>query len=93
MNDLSTKIFEATHDNKAVHLTEQEQASLATLLGKGCQAQTKRRLAHKLSLPLYMYRDYGIYRRVSFDNGQAEYCAGQSYTDEVRTVRELILNN
>jgi hypothetical protein len=93
MSDLSTKIFEATHDNKAVHLTDQEQASLAALLGKRCNKQTKSRLAYKLSLPLYIYRDYGIFRRVSFDNGQAEYCAGQSYTDEIRTVRELILNN
>jgi hypothetical protein len=92
MSDLSTKIFEATHDNKAVHLTEQEQASLAALLGKGCRARTKERLAYKLSLPLYIYQDFGIYRRVSFDNGCAEYCAGQSYTDEVRVVRDLILD-
>lgn len=92
MSDLSTRIFEATYKNKTVHLTEQEQASLAALLGKRCSAQTKQRLAHKLSLPLYIYTDYGIYRRVSFDNGQAEYCAGQSYTDEIRTLRELILN-
>ena len=90
-NDLSSKIFEATFKNKSLHLTEQEQASLAALLGKGCRARTKERLAYKLSLPLYIYSDYGIYRRVSFDNGRAEYCAGQSYTDEIRTVRELIL--
>lgn len=91
MSDLSTRIFEATHDNKAVHLTEQEQASLAALLGKGCRAKTKQRLAYKLALPLYIYQDYGIYRRVSFDNGRAEYCAGQSYANEVRVVRDLIL--
>ena len=92
-NDLSTRIYEAKFENTGLRLTEAEQTSLAALLGKRCNAQTKSRLAYKLSLPLYLYSDYGIYRRVSFDNGQAEYCAGQSYTDEIRTVRELILNN
>lgn len=90
-NDLSTRIYEAKFDNTGLRLTEAEQASLTALLGKRCNAQTKSRLAYKLSLPLYLYSDYGIYRRVSFDNGRAEYCAGQSYTDEIRTVRELIL--
>ena len=92
MSDLSTRIFEATHNNKDVRLTDQEQASLAALLGKRCNKQTKSRLEYKLSLPLYLYNDYGIYHRVSFDNGVAVFRAGQSYTDEIRVVRDLILD-
>ena len=90
-NNLSNRIHEATFKNQSLHLTEAEQISLVALLGKGCRVKTKDRLAYKVSLPLYIFSDYGIYRRVSFDNGRAEYCAGQSYTDEIRTVRELIL--
>ena len=92
-NDLSTRIYEAKFKDGQRYLTESEQSSLYILLAKGCREKTRARLSRMIELPLALWEDYGIYRRVSFDNGQAEYCAGQSYTDEIRTVRELILNN
>jgi hypothetical protein len=93
MSDLSTLIYLAKFKDGQPHLTVDEQYLLVTLLGKGCRDKTRTKLSRKVALPLALWEDFGIYRRVSFDNGQAEYCAGQSYTDEIRTVRELILNN
>lgn len=90
-NNLSNRIYDSRVNNECLELTPSEQHSLVALLGKGCRQHTKDRLAYKLSKRLYMFQDYGIYRRVGFDKGRAEYCAGQSYIDEIRTVRELIL--
>jgi hypothetical protein len=93
MNDLSNLIYEAKYKDGQRCLTEAEQDSLYILLAKGCRAKTREKLSRRVKMPLALWSDWGIFRRVSFDNGQAEYCAGQSYTDEIRTVRELILNN
>lgn len=92
MKNLSTLIYEAKHKDGQRCLTEIQQASLYVLIGKGCRANTRAKLGRMVALPLALWQDYGIYRRVSFDNEIAEYCAGQSYTDEIRTVRECILN-
>lgn len=93
MNDLSNMIYEAKFKDGQRCLTEAEQSSIYILLAKGCREKTRAKLSRRVELPLALWPDYGIFRRVSFDNGQAEYCAGQSYTDEIRTVRQLILNN
>lgn len=69
--------------------------ALESLLCKRCQPQT--RSAFRQRLRNGLSQSFGIYGRVVFDSrdekGQpaVEYVAGQSYPDEVRRVRELII--
>ena len=66
-----------------------ERDALVALLGKRCQDETKGKLYRRLSLVSLM-PNYGIYGRVIL-SPRVSYCAGQSYPDEIRTVRELML--
>lgn len=75
-----------------IGLSEVEQASLYCLLGKGCRERTKNRLRSVIRFLPCIAENYGIYGRVMFDgSGNVFYCAGQSYPDEIRTVRECLL--
>lgn len=91
-DNLSYRIHDAMFNNGASHLTDSEQASLLETIGKRCRADTKERLAHYISRPLVHWPDYGIYRRVTFVNGQVDYICGQSWSDEMRTLRKCILS-
>ena len=72
-------------------LSETELDNMVLLLGHGCRAETKAKLYRRLRFVSLM-PSYGIYDRVMIhDNGNVSYCAGQSYPDEIRTVRKLIL--
>ena len=72
-------------------LSETEIDNMVLLLGHKCKAETKAKLYRRLRLVSLM-PCYGIYDRVMIhDNGNVSYCAGQSYPDEIRTVRKLIL--
>jgi len=83
---------ERYHDDEIpTYLSEEEQQSLANLIGKKCRQRTKDNIEFALDIPLSLWRNYGIYGRVMFENGEAHYVAGQSYPDEIRTVREYIL--
>lgn len=78
--------------SKADHLTEGQKQSLYDLVAKGCRAKTKDRLASKIwNVPLSCWENCGRYERVYFNGDSASYCAGQSYPDEIRTLRELFL--
>ena len=69
-------------------LTTKEQQELLHLLGKRCAQKTKDRLARTLAFVPHI-PNYGIYRRVDLD--PVSYCAGQSYPDEIRCVRDCLL--
>ena len=71
-------------------LSKSEIDSLMDIFGSRCRARTKRILAYALNA-VPDIKGYGIYERVYLTNGKAHYCAGQSYPDEIRTVRELLL--
>ena len=73
-------------------LTEEEQLWLVCVFGKHCQGRTKAQLA-AVARWIPDIPNRGIYERVLFgEYGQAvSYCAGQSYPDEIRTVRELLI--
>lgn len=73
-----------------IPLSENEKQSLLDLLGKGCQAKTKRMLEFSIG-HIECKSNYGIYSRVHLENEEARYCAGQSYPDEIRTVRQLVI--
>jgi len=91
-DNLSNRIYDAKFNNGATHLSESEQTILLTIIGKGCRANTKDKLTRRIALPLSLWTDYGIFRRVTFENGEVDYICGQSWTDEMRTLRECILD-
>lgn len=78
-----------------VELESSEIEALESLFCKRCQPRT--RSAFRQRLQAGLSQSFGIYGRVVFDSkdekGQpaVEYVAGQSYPDEVRRVRELII--
>ena len=91
-DNLSNRIYDAKFNDGASHLTESEQASLLKIIGARCRANTKNKIARRVELPLSLWTDYGIYRRVTFTNGRVDYICGQSWNDEMRTLRECVLD-
>jgi len=73
-------------------LTETEKAAILALIGAKCRATTKQRLERRLNTPLSCWERFGIYSRMVFKNGDADYICGQSWPDEMRTLRECVLN-
>jgi hypothetical protein len=71
-------------------LTEEQLTSLVRLLGKGCREKTKARLYSCLS-HLSRLDNCGIFGRVNIEGDEADYTAGQSYPDEIKTVRQAII--
>ena len=71
-------------------LTESEIESGVRLLGSHCQQRSKDRLRRTLGY-VPDIQSYGIFGRVMLQNGEMTYCAGQSYPDEIRTVRECLI--
>ena len=76
-----------------VHLTWGERDSIVALIGKGCRKDTKERLWRRLSLPLNLLQDHGIYRRLDITDNGCDYTCGQSWTDEMRVLRDCLLKN
>lgn len=58
-----------------------------SLIGKGCRANTKEKLFLRLQVPLSLWKRYGIYSRVILTDNDVEYICGQSWNDEMRTLR------
>jgi len=73
-------------------LTEKEQDDLVSLFGAYCQPRTKRLLA-QVARWIPDIKNRGIFNRVHIDKEGVSYCAGQSYSDEIRTVRKCLLGN
>jgi len=72
-----------------VGLEEEDVRELTSLLTQRCQERTKNMVKWALmNAPNIM--NYGIYGRLIKDKHGWSYCAGQSYTDEIRVVRNLL---
>ncbi len=75
-------------------LTDEQHVQLVELLGWRCRQGTKDKLARRLRFP-FALKNCGLFSRVIIeDDRESEgihYIAGQSYPDEIRTLRELIL--
>jgi len=74
-------------------MTDKQKADILDMVGKHCRERTKERLARKLETPLFCWKRYGIYSRIVLNDDGAEYICGQSWNDEMRTLRECILTN
>lgn len=72
-------------------LSEEDMDSLMLLLTSRCNPRTKHAVRTAL-MYLYGEKSHGIYERVIKDpkSGQWRYIAGQTYPDEIRTVRSLL---
>ena len=75
------------------NLTPEDVDQLVDLIGSRARQATKTRLRSILTYGPSTIPDYGIFRRLAkmHATGQWQYIAGQSYPDEIRTVRECIL--
>ena len=77
--------------NEQATLTEEQRASLVSIFGHRARKDTKAKLARMVELPLSLWPNYGIYRRVHIKGDGFSYCAGQDYGEEIALVRNLIL--
>ena len=72
-------------------LNDKQREAFLSLIGKGCRKNTKEKLSLRLQVPLSLWKRYGIYSRVILTDNDVEYICGQSWNDEMRTLRECIL--
>jgi hypothetical protein len=92
--NLDSAIYDAAHDRsdkKYDQLNDAQVSALLSLIGKGCRQNTKEKLARRLKTPLSLWKRYGIFSRVILTDNDVDYICGQSWTDEMRTLRECIL--
>jgi hypothetical protein len=89
--NLDHAIYDAKQ-GKFEGLTEEQAAAIFSMVAKGCREKTKKRLASRLAIPLSLWTRYGIYSRIVLTETGADYICGQSWNDEMRTLRECILN-
>lgn len=75
------------------NLTEQDIDQIINIVGHRCRVKTCNRLRSILTYSPSLIPEYGIIDRLIRDEkGRWQYFAGQSYTDEIKTVRDVILN-
>jgi len=70
-------------------LTESQRESAERLFCARCQEKTRRAFRRCIRYPGSIEL-CGILHRVHIEGEKVSYCAGQSYPDEVRTVRQVI---
>ena len=78
-------------NNQREVLTEQDVDQLVCLITHRCRIATTNRIRSILTYSKLSSHHYGIFSRLINDSKGWEYCAGQSYTDELRTIRQIIL--
>ena len=72
-------------------LSEQDIDQIIEIVGYRCRVKTCNRLRSILTYSPSLIQTYGILERLTKENGGWSYCAGQSYPDEIKTLREIIL--
>ena len=80
-------------NNQKSNLTETDINQIVSVVGHRCRVKTVNRLRSIITYSPSLIPEYGILSRlIKDDNGIWSYCAGQSYPDEIRTLRDCILN-
>ena len=74
------------------NLTKDDIDQLVDLLGLRLRAANLVKLRRRLESHASLIPSYGILERLTKEESGWSYCAGQSYPDEIRTVRSIILN-
>lgn len=78
-------------NNQKNKLTEQDIDQIMAIVGARCRIKTLNRLRSILTYHPSSVGNFGILERLIKEGNTWSYCAGQSYPDEIRTVRECIL--
>lgn len=92
--DLEKKLKElnaTTFNELKTFLSEQDIDQIIEIIGKGCRVKTCQRLRSILTYSPSLIPSYGIFERLIREDGQWSYIAGQSYPDEIRALKEIIL--
>jgi hypothetical protein len=89
--NLDNLIHNAKFSEGTFALNDAQKADILAMVGKGCRENTKAKLARRLEIPLSCWERYGIYSRMTLSDTGANYICGQSWNDEMRTLRECIL--
>jgi len=88
-------LSEAIHKAKTedFDLTDTQKEDLYALLAKGRRQPTRSRLSRVIfNVPLSCWHDAGILSRVQLDGKHGvDYCAGQSYPEEITIVKKVLL--
>lgn len=74
-------------------LNDDQIEALVAMIGYRCRRDTKAKLRRRLDRPLSLFHNYGIYGRLIITENGCDYHCGQSWDDEMRTLRECIINN
>jgi hypothetical protein len=90
-NKGEVKMKQINFNNYRDKLTEKDKAEIFEILSSRCRQKTKELLAKRLDKHLDLIPEYGILNRLIKEKHGWNYCAGQSYPDEIRTVRKIIL--
>lgn len=77
--------------NNIQELTEQDIDQIVAIVGHRCRVKTCNRIRSILTYSKSSIQNFGILERLIKEGDQWHYVAGQSYPDEIRTVRECIL--
>ena len=77
--------------NNIPELSDNDIDQITAILGFRCRQKTLIRLRSLLKYGKRLIPSYGLLERITFENGVWNYTAGQSYLDEIRTIRELII--
>lgn len=92
---MDTNLDHLIHDAKfkegEYSLTEKQKSDIFSFVGKGCRENTKAKLSRRLDVPLSLWERFGIYSRVVLNDTGAHYICGQSWNEEMRTLRDCIL--
>lgn len=73
-------------------LSEQDIDEIVSIVGYRTRAKTCVRLRSILTYGTHTIPSYGIFSRLIKEDGRWTYISGQSYVDEIRTLRGCILN-
>jgi hypothetical protein len=76
-----------------IDLSKNQIDMIVSMIGYRCRAETKSKLQRRLALPLSLLKNHGIYDRLMIGDQSVEYICGQSWDDEMRTLRECLIKN
>lgn len=79
-------------NNLKTNLSENDIDEIVSLICHKCRLDTYRKVRSILTYRASSIPSYGILERLTKNSaGSWSYCAGQSYLDEIRTIREIIV--
>ena len=78
-------------NNQKNNLTEQDIDEIVALVCHRCRIDTYNKVRNILTKVPSTVPFFGILERLIKEDGKWTYCVGQSYTDEIKVVRECII--